>query len=152
METLFIIVFVFVQKKGPTWTNICRRTKGHSQVRFKKMAHLWRTWKYALDEPLCGIWEKGHWRNWQQWLTPSAEHAVNTFENAIHFNHIQRNWIYATNSNFSNAYIFATRWLFKPIRTCSLNNPRATTLGCKYIRIRKSEFVAKTQFLFRNLF
>ena len=56
----------------------------------------------------------------------------------------------------SNPYIFATRWC-KPLifqimiigsnKIHSLKYLRFTTLRCKDIGIRKSEFVAKTQFL-----
>ena len=65
--------------------------------------------------------------------------------------------------NFFNPYIFDTWWctLCKPLifhtwiiwsnRNHSENDLRSTTLGCKDIRIRKSEFVAKTQFFYLDL-
>ena len=43
---------------------------------------------------------------------------------------------------FSNPHIFATCWC-KP----SLKYQRSTILGCKYIGIRKFEFVSETQLL-----
>ena len=59
--------------------------------------------------------------------------------------------------NFCNPYIFAT-WLYKPLifqthiiwsnSIHSLKFQRSTTLGCSDIEIRKSEFVAKAQFLY----
>ena len=57
---------------------------------------------------------------------------------------------------FSNPYIFATPWhrpqkfqTKNPVRLnyLSLKYVRFTPSGCKYIEIRKFEFVAKTQFL-----
>ena len=66
-------------------------------------------------------------------------------------------------TQFFNPYIFDTWWctLCKPLifhtliiwsnRNHSKNYLRSTTLGCKDIRIRKSEFVAKTQFFYLDL-
>ena len=53
-----------------------------------------------------------------------------------------RNWVFATNPNFLIPIIITSNIIH------SLKYLRSTTLGCKYIGIRKSEFVAKTQFLF----
>ena len=60
---------------------------------------------------------------------------------------------------FSNPYICAAEW-FKPLifqtlniysnRIHSLKHLWFTRLDCKDIRIRKSEFVAKTQFLYQK--
>ena len=77
---------------------------------------------------------------------------------------MQRNWVFATNSNFlipiSMQPDVANLWYFKPLifQTCiiwsnrihSLKYLRFTTLGCKDKGIRKSEFVTKTQFKWTN--
>ena len=74
---------------------------------------------------------------------------------------VLRNWVFATNSNFLilisvqpdgfPTLIFQTE-IFWPNRIESLKYLRATTLGCKDIGIRKSEFVAKTQFLLIRIY
>jgi len=56
---------------------------------------------------------------------------------------VKRNRVIVTNSYF---LIFQT-WIILSNRIHSLKYLRSTTLGCKDIGIRKSEFVAKTQFL-----
>ena len=65
---------------------------------------------------------------------------------------IQRNWVFTTNWD-----VLAThcRWplIFQTIisvrsNILNLKYQRITPLGCKDIKIRKFEFVAKTQFLF----
>ena len=59
----------------------------------------------------------------------------------------------------SNPYIFATGWrkplifqtyMFWANRNHSLKYLRSTTLDCKNIGIRKSKFVGKTQFLYKD--
>ena len=64
---------------------------------------------------------------------------------------IQRNWVFATNSNFLillslQPLIFQT-YVISWNRIYSLKYLRYTTLGSEDIGISKSEFVAKTQFL-----
>ena len=73
---------------------------------------------------------------------------------------IQRNWVFGHKLEFYNPYIFATGWR-KPLifqtymiwsnRNQSLKYLRSMSLGCKDIGIRKSKFVAKTQFLYLSL-
>ena len=67
---------------------------------------------------------------------------------------------FSHNLEFSNPYIFSTGWR-KPLifqtymiwsnRNRSLKYLRSMSLGCKDIEIRKSKFVAKTQFLYAYL-
>ena len=70
----------------------------------------------------------------------------------------QRNWVCATNSNFlipislqpdSVVFLFQTYIIWYNRIHC-LKYLRSTTSGCKDIRIRKLEFVTKTQFLLLN--
>ena len=68
---------------------------------------------------------------------------------------VKRNGVFATNSNFLITIALPPDgmklWYFKLIllelQIHSLKYIRFRTLGCKDIGIRKSEFVAKTQFL-----
>ena len=66
---------------------------------------------------------------------------------------VQRNWVFATESNFN---IIATQCrrplMFQTMKAVRSNNvslkyQRFTSSGCKDIRIPNIEFVAKTQFL-----
>jgi len=66
---------------------------------------------------------------------------------------LQRNWAFTTNSKFLIPDILAN-WkyktlIFQTLIICIYNwkYQRYTTLGCNNIEIRKSKFVAKTQFL-----
>ena len=53
---------------------------------------------------------------------------------------------------FCKTYIFSTLWckplIFQTYIIYSLKYERSTSLGCKDIEIRKSEFAAKSQFLY----
>jgi len=72
----------------------------------------------------------------------------------------QRNWVFATNSDFLIViYNLATRFprplIFQNInsgrsKSLSLKYQRFTPSGCKDIGVRKCKFVAKTQFLSEN--
>ena len=73
-----------------------------------------------------------------------------------YLNDITKELSFCSKLKFSNPHICATKW-FKPLifqtlniysnRIRSLKYLRFTRLDCKDIRIRKSEFMAKTQFL-----
>ena len=72
----------------------------------------------------------------------------------------QRNWVCATNSNFlipislqpdSVVFLFQTYIIWYNRIHC-LKYLRSTTSGCKDIRIRKLEFVTKTQFLYLYIY
>ena len=72
----------------------------------------------------------------------------------------QRNWVFTTNSNFLIPISLQSDgvdlWYFKieifwSNIMISLKYQRSTTLGCQDTGYRKSEFVAKTQFLLSNL-
>ena len=83
---------------------------------------------------------------------PTSDKSSKT---TLHSKKWQRNWVFAKNSNLlipislqpdaANLLYFK---LILPISIISLKYLRFTTLGYKDIEIRKSEFVAKTQFLF----
>ena len=70
----------------------------------------------------------------------------------------QKNWVFATNSNFitpissqSHCINLCYFRLFWSNRIHSLKYQSSTTSCCKKIEMRKSEFVAKTQLL-RNIY
>ena len=73
---------------------------------------------------------------------------------------MQRNWVFATNSDFLN-HIFAIQcprpWILQTMNSGGLNNlslklQRFTSSDCNNIEIRKCEFVAKIQFLCKFYF
>ena len=65
---------------------------------------------------------------------------------------LQRKWVFATNSNvqvpISSQPDSVILWYFKLRFFDNYQFEISPTLGCKDIKIRKSEFVAKSQFLY----